>query len=183
MGEGTPENETVRAPSDKPPFWPPPQGWTPGVDVHGQPAPEAGKNSRRLWLHLGASLLVCLFVIVAGGSNTGSDTAFYVTAIVAVGYWAAVAVLEVRWWRKGYERFWRPMYSWVLTLLAGAILGVPLAALLVAAYPGVSNSVVGVVDVFSPLLLLLIPRFRRWLFRQWKPYDSPAVAAQPSESR
>jgi multisubunit Na+/H+ antiporter MnhB subunit len=63
-------------------------------------------------------------------------------------YWLVFAPLQVRWWARGYEKFWRPVYAW---------------------------SLLGFI-VFSLILLplLLWPRFRRWLFRVLKPVDPPS---------
>jgi hypothetical protein len=107
---------------------------------------------RMLLVHLAASFGVCAFLALAAAGNTDSDTSA-VWTIFAVGvYWLTSAVLMVWWWTKGYDHFWRPMASWGLSLIVvSGLLGLP-------------------------ILLLLWPRFRRWLFRQLKPYDDRVSA-------
>jgi hypothetical protein len=61
--------------------------------------------------------------------------------------WLVFVPLQSRWWAKGYEKFWRPLYAWTF-------LGLIVVSL-----------------IFLPLLLW--PRFRRWLFRVTKPTDPP----------
>jgi len=62
-------------------------------------------------------------------------------------WWLLFAVLQARWWRKGYGNFWRPIYAYTLF---------GLMAILVL-----------------PLLVLLAPPIRRWLSGKMKPYDPP----------
>jgi hypothetical protein len=66
-------------------------------------------------------------------------------------WWLLFAVLQARWWRKGFERFWRPLYAYTLFgFMAFLVL---------------------------PLLVLLVPAFRRWLSGKMKPYDPPGSKA------
>src|SRR5205823_3815881 len=110
----------------------------------------------KLVLSLGGSFLVCGFLALAGAGQSDSDASALGVIGVVGAYWLVSAVLQVWWWSKGYDHFWRPMASW----------GLSLAGLL---------SFLGL-----PLLLLFWPRFRRWLFEQLKPYARPI---SPAEAR
>jgi hypothetical protein len=71
----------------------------------------------KLALCLVGSFLVCLFLAVAGaGEGASSETgAFWIMGVIGA-YWLASAALQVWWWTRGYDRFWRPMVSWGLKL-------------------------------------------------------------------
>jgi hypothetical protein len=69
------------------------------------------------------------------------------------GWWLLFAVLQAHWWRKGREKFWRPVYAYTLF---------GFMAILVL-----------------PLLVLLVGAPRRWLSGKMKPCD-PRAPSQES---
>ncbi len=96
------------------------------------------------------SLLFCAGLALVYALEAGSLRALSVWAAVCGVYWLLFAVLQVRWRRQGREKFWRPVYPTVLLLFLCASLFL--------------------------LPLLLVPRFRRWLFGNMKPGPARARA-------
>jgi hypothetical protein len=136
-----------------------------------------------LFLHLGVSFLCCavLGIAPAFGSNVDVDT-FALWMIGCCVYWLVMAVLQVRWWRKGYKYFFRPTYTLLGTALGLLFLSIP--ALLMFAVPW--GEIAGTVAFFIVYLgsiaglLVFIPGFRRSLLHNWKPYDPPRPQANES---
>jgi len=99
MGEATPENEAVSDPNDKPPFWPPPTGWEPGVDVRGQPAPKAGKTRTIIEAAaIGIAVFVGLatFLGVTVATAVSSDASLLsALVLVIIGAFVLPAVVAV----------------------------------------------------------------------------------------
>ena len=140
------------------------------VDPFGGPGADRGE---KLWVHLAASFGFCAFWGLAGILEAETFE-FWFSWMAGWGvYWLVFALLQVRWWRKGYDHFWRPVYSWVLTAVGAVMLSIP--ALLMFALPlgEVARGVVFVVVWLAVLAAPLIaPRSRRWLLQQLRPYDS-----------
>jgi hypothetical protein len=114
------------------------------------PAPRARGSVGSLLLFLFISLLFCLAMGQTIVFNYDTTVGLWIGWTVAWGViWVAFAVLQIVWWSKGYEKFWRPVYSW--TLLGYIVISL----------------------IFLPFLLW--PRFRRWLFRVIKPTDPPRL--------
>lgn len=114
-----------------------------------------GRAERRDgWLlagSLAASLLVYAFVSVAGAGGQQTETQAFVVIAIGSAAWLVFAVLQVMWWLAGKAKFWRPPYGVLgFFFLVASLIGIP---------------------------TLLIPRWRRWLFRMMKPYDDPVVAS------
>jgi hypothetical protein len=111
--------------------------------------PERRPSGATLGLYLLLSFLFCVamgpvFILF----NWDTTFELWLGWTIAWGVvWIVFALLQVRWWARGDEKFWRPLYAW--TLLAYVVLSL----------------------FFLPLLLW--PRFRRWLFRVLKPADPP----------
>src|SRR4029453_17400099 len=100
---------------------------------------------------LAGSFVFCaLFTL--GGVISAETLEAWIGWMVGWGaWWLLFAVLQARWWRKGFERFWRPLYAYTLFgFMAFLVL---------------------------PLLVLLVPAFRRWLSGKMKPYDPPGSKA------
>jgi hypothetical protein len=105
-----------------------------------------GVSSLALFLFL--SLVFCLAMGQLLLFNWDTTYEEWIVWMVAWGViWLVFALLQVRWWSKGHEKFWRPLYAW--TLFGYIVLSL----------------------VFLPFLLW--PRVRRWLFRVMKPTDPP----------
>ena len=85
------------------------------------------------------SFLYCALLAFVGALGAETVTVRVVWIAAWAVYWLVFAVLQVWWWRKGYGNFWRPVYAW--SLFAFICLSL----------------------FFLPVLL--VPRFRRWLFR------------------
>jgi uncharacterized membrane protein len=119
-------------------------------DAAGRDAGRVARSS--VWLLSGAlagSLLVYAFVAVAGAGNAESDVGAFVSIGIVAAVWLIFAILQVRWWRAGKAKFWRPPYGVLgAFLVVGSLIGIP---------------------------TLLIPRWRRWLFRTMKPDDDPVL--------
>jgi hypothetical protein len=124
----------------------------------------------KLVFSLSISFAVGLVCVVLGATNTGTVANFFVAVWVIGAYWLVSAVLQVWWWGRGFDRFYRPMYSWALTLLGGCVLGFVPVLVVVAVSGSLRGAGFGVA-IFSPVLLLLIPRVRRWLLPKLKPYE------------
>jgi len=80
---------------------------------------KAGRGSNsvgELVRSLGASLFVCGFLAVVGAGESDSETSALGVLGVLGAYWLVSAVLQVWWWSRGYDHFWRPMASWGLSL-------------------------------------------------------------------
>ena len=106
----------------------------------------------RLELHLFLSLLFCAAVSQLVLFDYDTTVGLWIAWTIMWGlYWGVFAVLQAYWWQKGYAKFWRPVYPWALFVCL-------------------------VLSLFF-LLLLLWPRFRRWLFRVMRPTDPPAWEA------
>jgi hypothetical protein len=127
------------------------------------------------------SLLFCGFFALGGAFGAETVDVWVAWAEGWAVYWLVMAVLQVWWWRKKYDQFWRPIYSWALTGFGAFLLGMPVMVLVAIFYPG-GGSAQGVAIIIGWLgslavLLVCLPRLRRWLFRQLKPYDQ-----RPSQS-
>ena len=110
--------------------------------------PSRAGSKRSLTLFLFLSLLFSLTMSQAVVFDYETTYRVWLSWTIAWGViWLGFALLQIRWWAKGYEKFWRPLYAW--TLLGSIVLSL----------------------IFLPLLLW--PRFRRWLFRVLKPQDPP----------
>lgn len=108
-----------------------------------------------LVLHLVLSLLFAAAMSQLVIFNYDTTVEVWVTWMVAWGVmWLVFAALQVRWWARGNEKFWRPIYAW--TLFGHIVLSLIL------------------------LPLLLWSRFRTWLFRVMKPTDPPSSALEGS---
>ena len=109
--------------------------------------PRARSSVWSLILFLFLSLLFCLGWGLSGllGVDTFEQWIGYMIAWGVI--WVVFALLQIRWWARGDEKFWRPIYAW--TLLGSIVLSL----------------------IFLPVLLW--PRFRRWLNRVMKPVDPP----------
>ena len=84
--------------------------------------------------------LLALAAEVAGDTPVG---AWLIWIAACAAYWLVFAVLQVRWRRRGYRGFWRPVYpTALLVFICASLIGVP---------------------------LLLVPRFRRWLWMNMQP--------------
>jgi hypothetical protein len=115
-----------------------------------QPLYQNGGEGLRLWQllsALAASFVFC--ALFALGGVLGAETIeAWIGWMVGWGvWWLLFAVLQAHWWRKGFEKFWRPLYAYTLF---------GFMAILVL-----------------PLIALLVPPFRRWLSGKMKPYDLP----------
>ena len=87
--------------------------------------------------------------------DTSTTTEVWLASTISWGViWVVFALLQVRWWARGDEKFWRPIYAW-------ALLGFIVLSLIA-------------------LPILLWPRFRRWLFRVMKPSDPPEHGLEAS---
>lgn len=120
---------------------------------------------------LAGHLCASFFFSVACGFLGGSI--WFVLLMVV--YWLVLAVLQIEWWRKGYDRYWRPAYSWVMTAAGAGVVGIPgvVAVSLLGPGPGVfQNALYAAAWIVSAALPLSIPRFRRWLFQMLRPYDT-----------
>lgn len=149
-------------------------GKTDTAPLSREKAETAHHRGAQLVIHLGASFGFCAFMGLAGALEA-QTLAFWFSWMAGWGvYWLVLAVLQVRWWRKGYDHFWRPVYSWVLTAFGAVVLSIP--ALLMFVLPlgelarGIVFLVVWLASLAAPLIVL---RSRRWLFQQWRPYDPP----------
>jgi hypothetical protein len=101
-----------------------------------------------LFLFLFLSLLFCAAMGQMIIFNWDTTFGLWVGWNIAWGViWLVFALLQIWWWSRGYEKFWRPLYAW--TLFGNIVLSL----------------------VFLPILFW--PRFRRWLFRVMKPTDPP----------
>jgi hypothetical protein len=104
------------------------------------------KRVSSLLLFLFLSLLFCIAMGQMILFNWDTTVELWIVWTIAWGViWIVFALLQTRWWARGDEKFWRPIYSWTL-------LGYIVTSL-----------------IFLPVLLW--PRFRRWLFRVLKPVD------------
>jgi hypothetical protein len=92
------------------------------------------------------SLLFCSGLLVFAALGASSSDELRIVTLACGGYWLVFAALQVLWRSQGREHFWRPVYPTALFVLLLASL------------------------IFIPLLL--VPRFRRWLFGNM--YPGPA---------
>jgi hypothetical protein len=111
----------------------------------------------QLLCSLAASFVFCALIAIGGVLGAASLSGWIVWSAFIGVYWLLFAGLQTYWWHKGYERFWRPVYAWLLFAW--------MAILLV------------------PLLILLIPSVRRSLERKLKPYDPPGSKERPLAGR
>ena len=113
-----------------------------------QATPRATGGIASLGLFLFLSLLFCLAMGQTIIFNWDTTFGLWLGWNIAWGViWLVFALLQIRWWASGCEKFWRPIYAWTL-------------------FGYIALSL-----IFLPLLLW--PRFRRWLFRVMKPKDPP----------
>jgi hypothetical protein len=97
-----------------------------------------------LVLGITASLLYAGVLALLGGEGTTTEADWLRSVVPVLGFvWLVFAALQLVWWRRGYRKFWRPIYP--VTLFAAMAL------------------------LLLPLLLLLWPRFRRWLLAAMSP--------------
>jgi Short C-terminal domain len=114
-----------------------------------------GRDARRSgWLLVaslaGSLLLYALLALLSAFGNQGPDGDSELSIVgFFAGVWLVFAILQVRWWRAGKAKFWRPTYGvLVVFVVVGSLIGIP---------------------------TLLIPRWRRELFRIMKPDDDPVL--------
>ena len=120
-----------------------------------QPETRSARSVSSLFLHLFLSLLFAVAnsqVLLFNYDTTVEEWIGYTIAWGVI--WVVFALLQIRWWARGDEKFWRPIYAWTL-------LGLIVISL-----------------IFLPFLLW--PRFRRWLFRVMKPTDLPGLGLDSS---
>jgi hypothetical protein len=109
--------------------------------------PEAARPvlpASRLFLALLYSFLFCAFLAFGGVLGAETLGAWIGWMIAWALWWLLFGVLQWRWWRRGDTKFWRPIYAYSLFIF--------------------------MIFLFVPLVLLLVPRIRRWLSQKMKPY-------------
>jgi hypothetical protein len=128
-----------------------------------------------LFVHLGASFLFCALWGVGALFYSTDDVDTFAFSWMGVWgvYWLVMAVLQIRWWRKGYEHFWRPTYTWIGTALGLLLLSIPAGLMFVVPWGEIAGAVAFFIVFLGSIaaLLVFIPDFRRWLLQHWKPYD------------
>jgi hypothetical protein len=115
-----------------------------------QPLYQDGRERLGVWQllsALAASFVFCALFAIGGVVGVETLEAWIGWMAGWVAWWLLFAVLQAHWWRKGYEKFWRPIYAYTLF---------GFMAILVL-----------------PLLVLLVPPVRRWLSAKTKPYEPP----------
>jgi hypothetical protein len=91
----------------------------------------------------GTFVLYALIALLSANNSSITLNEWLIWSGIVAACWISLAVLQVRWWRAGKPGYWRPPFFW------------PLMGLLAISWIG--------------LLSLLIPRWRRWLFRGLTP--------------
>jgi hypothetical protein len=115
------------------------------------PSVAVERSGWRLAFALVGSFLLYAFVAIMGANQgpNGSFPAWLVWAGFCAAVWLVLAILQVRWWRAGRAKFWRPPYGvMAISFVVLSLIGIP---------------------------TLLLPRWRRWLLRAAKPDDTAVV--------